>query len=167
MFVYLRTTVLSLIFLFTSNLYAQDEFFHEFSLDYTFLEHEKWETSGEVYWKNLYNSSGWRRWGVSLEGARKFDYFNLSGGLNANYTFNKIITNFFELRPWWAFNLNVPLIKGLDLRQRFRSEWRFFFEQGAETRDNYGRFRYRIAFDIALSEKKTLGRSGLILNCFC
>lgn len=41
------------------------------------------------------------------------------------------------------------------LRQRLRYEWRFFYTEGNNsTRENYGRLRYQIGFDIPIPDKE-------------
>lgn len=130
---------------------SQDEFFHELRVEKRLIEHEKWEVVGEANWKNLYNKSKWRRWGASLFGVRRIKHFNLFGGFNGYYTFNNSITNFFEVRPWAALRYNIPLISDITLRQRLKGEWRFFFEEGEEQRQNYRRIRYQLGLDIPLS----------------
>lgn len=134
----------------SQQLLAQDEFFHELSLEKVFIEDEKWEFAGEVDWKNLYNEEGWRRWGISLAGTWNAEPFRLSGGLNGYYTFNRSITNFFELRPWMALRYNLRLGSKISIRQRLKAEWRFFYDDGEAPREDYRRFRYQVGLDIPL-----------------
>jgi len=143
-----------LFFLVVQKVSAQTEYFHELRIDHTLLEKEKWELAGEVNWKNLYNEPGWRRWGMSFEAVHQLNKFQLIGGGNVFYTFNRKITNFFELRPWWSAQVNIPLFRSISFRHRLRSEWRFFFNEGDNQRDNYGRIRYQGALDVPLSTKE-------------
>lgn len=135
--------------------YSQHEFFHELTLEKKLIENEKWEFVGEANFKYLYNEPAWRRWGVSFTGVRKIKHFSLSGGLNGYYTFNRDITNFFEVRPWAALQYNIPIVADITLRQRLKYEWRFFYtEEDNSTRENYGRLRYQIGFDIPIPAKE-------------
>ena len=135
--------------------YSQNEFFHELTLEKTFIENEAWEFVGEANFKYSYNEPRWRKWGASLSGIRKIKHFSFSGGFNGYYTFDKGITNFFEARPWMATQFNIPIVEDIVLRQRLRYEWRFFYtEEQPSTRENYRRLRYQIGFDIPISGKK-------------
>jgi len=135
--------------------YSQHEFFHELVLEKKLIENEQWELTGEANFKYLYDEPAWRRWGVSFAGVRKMDRFRFSGGLNGYHTFNRTITNFFEMRPWAAMQYDIPIVADIALRQRLRYEWRFFHTEGTEsTREDYGRFRYQIGFDIPIPGKE-------------
>ena len=135
--------------------YSQHEFFHEIILEKTLIENEEWEFVGEANFKYLYNEPAWRRWGVSFAGVRKMKRFSLSGGLNGYYTFDRSITNFFEMRPWMALQYNIPIVADIALRQKLKYEWRFFYTEGDNsTRENYGRLRYQIGFDIPIPDKE-------------
>lgn len=151
--VHISTYFWAILLLIGHQAVAQDEFFQELAIEKQLLETEKWELAGEINWKYIYSEPRWRRWGVSVAAVRNLGRFRLLGGGNAFYTFNSKITNFFELRPWWAAQLALPLAEGLVLRQRFKSEWRYFFEEGNHQRENYGRLRYQLAFDIHLSKE--------------
>ncbi len=129
---------------------SQDEFFNELRLEKRLIENEKWELVGEGNWKYLYNEPRWRRWGISAFGARRIKQFRLQAGTNGFYTFNRSIANFFELRPWAAILHDLPLIANISLRQRARVEWRFFYEEGKEQRQDYRRVRYQVGIDIPL-----------------
>ncbi len=135
--------------------YGQHEFFHELVLEKKLIENEEWELVGEANFKYIYNEPAWRRWGVSFAGVRRMNRFRLSGGLNGYYTFDRSITNFFEVRPWTALQLNIPIVADITLRQRLKYEWRFFYtEAESSTRENYGRLRYQIGFDIPIPGKE-------------
>jgi hypothetical protein len=137
------------------NAYSQDEFFHEIAIEKKLIENEKWEFVGEVNAKYIYDEIGWRRWGVSFVGVRKIKRFRFSGGTNGYYTFDKSITNFFEIRPWTDIQFNFPIVSKIYLRQKLKYEWRFFFTEGNNsTRENYRRLRYQIGFDIPLPLKE-------------
>ena len=130
---------------------AQDEFFHEIVIEKKLIEHEEWEFVGEANFKHLYEEPVWRRWGVSFAGVRKIKRFRIHGGVNSYYTFNRDITNFFEVRPWTAVQYHIPIVGEITLRQRLKYEWRFFYTEGDKaTRENYGRLRYQIAVDIPI-----------------
>lgn len=134
---------------------AQDEFFHEIVIEKKLIEHEEWEFIGEANFKHLYEEPVWRRWGVSFVGVRRIKRFRIHGGLNSYYTFNRDITNFFEVRPWTALQYNIPITGEITLRQRLKYEWRFFYTQGDNsTRDNYRRLRYQIGIDIPIPSKE-------------
>lgn len=134
---------------------AQDEFFHEIVIEKKLIESEEWEFIGEANFKHLYDEPAWRRWGVSFAGIRKIKGFRIYGGVNSHYTFNRNITNFFEVRPWTAVQYNIPIVGEINLRQRLKYEWRFFYTEGDNsTRENYGRFRYQIGFDIPITAQE-------------
>jgi len=144
-----------LLFILSNQLLAQDEFFHEIVIEKTLIEKEEWEFIGEANFKNLYNEPAWRRWGVSFAGVRKIKRFRIHGGVNSYYTFNRDITNFFEVRPWTAVQYNIPIAGKVTLRQRLKSEWRFFYTEGDNsTRENYGRLRYQIGVDIPIPSEE-------------
>jgi hypothetical protein len=135
--------------------YGQHEFFHEIAFEKNLIENEKWELIGEANSKHLYNEPAWRRWGASFAGIRKMNRFSLSGGLNGYYTFDRSIENFFEMRPWTTLQYNIPIVADITLRQRLKYEWRFFYtEEEPTTRENYGRLRYQIGFDIPIPGKE-------------
>ncbi|MFN0200580.1 MAG: DUF2490 domain-containing protein [Bacteroidia bacterium] len=135
--------------------YSQHEFFHELVLEKKLMENEKWELIGEANFKHLYNEPAWRRWGASFAGARKMNRFSLFGGLNGYYTFNRNITNFFEMRPWTAVQFKLPIVAKIVLRQQLKYEWRFFYtEEQPKTKENYGRLRYQVGLDIPIPAKE-------------
>jgi len=135
--------------------YSQHEFFHEIALEKKLVENEKWEFIGEANFKYAYNEPAWRRWGISIAGVRKIKRFNVLGGVNGFYTFNRDITNFFEIRPWTALQLKFPIVGKINLRQQLKYEWRFFYtEQEPKTNENYGRLRYQIGVDIPIQSKE-------------
>lgn len=137
------------LFILSHKALAQDEIFHEIVIEKALYENEEWEFVGEANFKHLYDETAWRRWGVSFAGVRKIKQFRIHGGFNSYYTFNREITNFFEVRPWTAVQYKVPIVREISLRQRLKYEWRFFYTEGKNsTRENYGRFRYQIGFDI-------------------
>lgn len=55
--------------------------------------------------------------------------FSLSGRANGYYTFDRSITNFFEMRPWTALQLNIPIAANINFRQKLRYEWRLFYTE--------------------------------------
>ncbi|MFN0049847.1 MAG: DUF2490 domain-containing protein [Cytophagales bacterium] len=151
---YLNKLFYILSIILSHNVYSQNEFFHELSIEKKLIKKEKWELFGEANFKYIYNEIGWRRWGVSFSGVRKIKRFSLFGGVNTYYTFDESIINFFEVRPWTTLQLNIPIIANITLRQRLRYEWRFFHtEDKSSTRENYGRLRYQIGFDIPIPIK--------------
>jgi len=134
---------------------AQDEFFNEIVIEKKLIENEEWEFVGEANFKNLYDEPSWRRWGVSFAGVRKIKRFRIHGGVNSFYTFNRDITNFFEVRPWTAVQYNIPINGKIILNQRLKYEWRFFYTEGDNsTRENYGRLRYQIGIDIPIPSEE-------------
>lgn len=144
-----------LLFILSNQLFAQDEFFHEIVIEKTLIEHEEWEFIGEANFKHLYDEPPWRRWGISFTGIREIQRFRIQGGVNSNYTFNKDIINFFEVRPWTAVQYNIPIIGKITLRQRLKYEWRLFYTEGDKvTRENYRRLRYQIGMDIPISSEE-------------
>ncbi len=144
------------VFIFVSHqAIGQNEFFHELVLEKKLIENEKWEFVGEANFKHLYNEPAWRRWGASFVGIRRIKNFSISGGLNGYHTFDKSITNFFEMRPWTALQYNIAIVADIALRQRLRYEWRFFYTEGDNsTRENYRRLRYQIGIDFPIPGKE-------------
>jgi hypothetical protein len=132
---------------------SQDELFYEISLEKIIVENEQWELVGEGNWKHLFNEPRWRRLGVSLFGVRKIKQFNLLGGVNGYYTFNRSIVNFFELRPWAALAYNVSLNSKIRLRQRLKAEWRLFYDEGEAPREDYSRIRYLLGVEIPITSR--------------
>ena len=154
---YLLGIISFLLIIFSDETLAQDEFFHEIVIEKKLIENEEWEFVGEVNFKHLYNEPAWRRWGVSFAGVRKIKRFRIHGGVNSYYTFNRDITNFFEVRPWTALQYNISIVEEITLRQRLKYEWRFFHTQSDNsTRVNYRRLRYQIGIDILMPSEEEL-----------
>lgn len=147
-----------LLFLFVglvSLTFAQDEVFHELRIEKELVENEEWQFIGEANFKYLYAEQAWRRWGASFAGIRRFGNFRVHAGLNSFYTFNRDITNFFEVRPWSALRYHVALFSNLTLRQRLQYEWRLFYTDADNSvRENYKRLRYQIGVDIPVFGEK-------------
>lgn len=134
---------------------AQDEFFHELVMEKKLIEKEAWELVSEANFKLIYEEPAWRRWGISITGVRKVKNFKILGGVNSLYTFNRDITNFFELRPSIALQHHIPIVRKANLRQRLKYEWRFFYADGDNSsRENYRRLRYQIGIDIPILSKE-------------
>lgn len=146
------------VFLFviiSHQVFAQDEFFHEIVIETKLIKNEEWELVGKTNFKHLYGEPAWRRWGVSFAGVRKVKHFRIHGGVNSYYTFNRDITNFFEVRPWTALQYNIPIVGKITLRQRLNYEWRFFYTEGDNSkRENYRRLRYQIGIDIPIDSEE-------------
>lgn len=148
---YLIGTLGFLFIIFSHPALAQDEFFHEIVIEKKLLEIEEWEFIGEANFKHLYDEPAWRRWGISFAGIRRINRFSIQAGANSYYTFNKDIVNFFEVRPWTNVQYDIPIVNKFTLRQRLKYEWRFFYtEKENFEKENYGRFRYQIGFDIPI-----------------
>jgi len=152
---YLLGLLSFLLITLSHQLLAQDEIFHELVFEKKLIENEEWEFVGEANFKHLYGEPTWTRWGLSFAGVRKFKQLRILGGLNGFYTFNRDITNFFELRPWTGLQYHIPVAERFTFRQRLNYEWRFFFTEGANSsRENYGRLRYQIGVDIPLTKEE-------------
>jgi len=148
--------IFSGLFIFLSHqALSQNEFFHEIVVEKKLVEKKEWELIGEANFKYVYDEPAWRRWGLSFSGIRKIKRFNVMGGLNSYFTFNRDITNFFEMRPWAAAQFKFPIVKDIVLRQQLKYEWRFFYtEAEPNTNENYGRLRYQIGIDIPIPGKE-------------
>lgn len=139
------------LFILSNQVFGQDEFFTEIVIEKILIESEEWEFIGEANFKHLYDEPAWRRWGVSFAVVRKIKRFRIHTGINNYYTFNRDITNFFEVRPWTALQYNIPIVAEITFRQRLKYEWRFFHTQEENsTGENYGRLRYQLGFDIPI-----------------
>ncbi|WP_375586072.1 DUF2490 domain-containing protein [Cyclobacterium xiamenense] len=148
---YLLRILGSLFIIISHQALGQHEFFHELVLEKTLIEQEEWEFVGEANFKYLYDEPAWRRWGLSFAGVRRIQRFNILAGANSYYTFNRSITNFFEVRPWTAVQYRIPIFGDMTLRQRLKYEWRFFYtKENNSRRENYRRFRYQIGMDIPI-----------------
>ena len=152
---HLLNTLVFLFIIISHSSYCQHEFFHELALEKKIAENEKWEFIGEANFKHLYNEPAWRRWGLSFSGIRKIKRFNLIAGSNGYYTFQREISNFFEIRPWAALQFKFPIVGNMNLRQQLKYEWRLFYtNEEPKTHENYGRLRYQIGIDIPIPFKK-------------
>ncbi len=134
--------------------YGQDEFFHELFFEKNILENEKWEFNAEFNSKYTYEEPQWRRWGLAFISVRRIEKFRIFGGLNGLYTFNRKIDNFYEVRPWLAVDYGFKIFDHLTFRPRVKTEWRFFFVEDTDTRENYNRTRIQLNFEIPLSKER-------------
>lgn len=142
-----------LLFTFTCKQgFCQDEFFHELFFEKNIIENEKWEFNVEINSKYTYEEPKWRRWGVSFLSLRKLNKFRIFGGLNALYTFNDKIDNFYEIRPRIAIDYGIKLFNHTTFRPRIQTEWRFFFVEDNDTREDYNRTRFQLNFDVPLTK---------------
>lgn len=78
----------------------KDEIFHEIEIAYTYVNNTKWRGAAAANWKHIYDKTGWRRWGGDAYISRKIKFISIEAGLTSNYTFDKDIVNYWEIRPW-------------------------------------------------------------------
>ncbi|MBC2838830.1 hypothetical protein [Robiginitalea sp. SC105] len=150
----LRGLILGLLLLASGSLAAQEEFFHELELETVVWENERWEVAARTSWKHIYDEVAWRKFGLDGGVIRKAGNWGFLGGLSTFYTFNKEIDNFWEVRPWVAIQYTFPLFRTINVKQRLRSEWRNFFQEGGGETINYHRLRYAIWFGFRLWESE-------------
>ncbi len=145
-----------LLYIFTLGstiLYGQSEVFHDFTLLYEIKDTEKWYADSYIEWKQLYGDEGWRRWSIQGELQRKFGVIALGGGLKTNYTFDKSIVNFLEIRPFVSIELKNHLTEKLVFLQKLTGEFRNFWFNDDTTDFNF-RTRYNIALEYPLKSNE-------------
>ncbi len=129
---------------FPQGLKAQDSFLHEIDLSTDLWKNEHWQLQATGIWKHIHNNIGWSRVGLNPTLNYRTGPWTLSGGLSNYYTFDSEIQNFWEVRTWVGASFTFRLLKGVDVGQRIRSEWRKFFSSGDIRWENYHRFRYAL-----------------------
>lgn len=138
----------------------QDEFFHEAEVGYTYINNTKWRGAAAANWKYIYDKTGWRRWGGDAYISRKLKFVSFEGGLTANYTFDKDIVNYFEVRPWIALRTDFELNPRLLLLQKFKTESRHFFHSDVHANE----YRIRNRFLLSLKYNIIRNRTDWKLN---
>lgn len=104
----------------------------------------KWSTNLAGHYKQFLNEDGWNRIGADYSAIRSFGNWNVQGGFVVNFTFDKSIENFWELRPWIGAGLISQISDNFDFQQTFRFEWRnLLFTEGTENKVTT-RTRYKI-----------------------
>jgi hypothetical protein len=128
-------------------LFAQekDEFFHEIEVAYTYLNNEKWRGVVAANWKHIYDEIGWRRWGGDAYISRKIKSIAIEAGLTANYTFDKDITNYLEIRPWFGLRSDLELTRRFLLMQKFKVENRNLLYNDRYKNETFLRSRYLLS----------------------
>jgi len=124
---------------------AQTEVFHDFSISYKLKDSQKWDVESELEWKHLYGEEAWSRTSLDVFATRKLGVISFIGGLKNNYTFDKNIVNFWEIRPWIGLELENKLTKKLIFKQELKGEFRNLFFN-----DNTYDFNFRTKFNAAL-----------------
>ncbi|WP_103070160.1 DUF2490 domain-containing protein [Aquimarina sediminis] len=159
-----HTYILLLIIGFSFNLKAQTEFFHEFEVTKELKDTESWNIQITGNWKHLYEEPSWRRLGISGLAIKKLQNWQLLGGMNTYYTFDKEIDNFIELKPYLGLALKTKIIERLDLKQQFKGEWRnFLFSEEIED-ENYGRLRYKIGIEYLFKENEEIPKEWKLVG---
>lgn len=115
-----------LIFM-TSFVFGQDDFFSTVGASKKKILNEKSTYYITADWRHIYNDEKWDRLGSGFEINYKFNIFTFEGGNILQYTFDKKISNFFELRPWVGIKLENKIIDDFFLIQEAKVEWRNFF----------------------------------------
>ncbi len=94
---------------------------------------------------------------------------SLYGKVDFRYTWQRILDNLFEIRPWAGLRLHWPNFKNFSLDHRARVEMRVVSYRGNRREDNFdtaARFRYRLQIktpNYSLTFfKRTDLRSGLL-----
>lgn len=146
----MKTILLSMLMICSVTiLYAQeedkDEFFHEIEVSHTYIDNDKWRGVVTGNWKHIYDEIGWRRWGGNAYISRKIKSLAIEAGLTAYYTFDRQITNYFEVRPWLGLRSDLELGNRFLLMQRFKSEYRNLLYSDRYNNESFLRSRYMLS----------------------
>lgn len=143
-----------------SLVFGQNDFFTTISASKRKLVSEKLSYAAAFDWKHIYNDVAWDRLGVSMEADYQQNFWTLEAGGVVQYTFDKQISNYFELRPWIGIRLENQIIPNLSFVQEVKAEWRNFIFRDAQD-DNYIRTTLETSFNYNLDK---LGFSEWMVN---
>lgn len=132
----------------------EDEFFHELEITYPFLKKEKWQGKASANWKHIYDEIGWRRWGIDATISRSIKFLRLEAGITANYTFDKEIINYTEVRPWIGIRSDLQLSERLLFMQKVKVESRQFFYEEVYANEQRIRSRLLLAMKYDLLDER-------------
>lgn len=143
-----------------SVVYGQNDFFSTVGASKRKLVSEKLSYSIAADWKHIYNEVAWDRIGTSGEVDYQQNFWTLEAGGVVQYTFDKQISNYIELRPWAGIRLENKIIPDLSFVQEARIEWRNFLFRDAQD-DNYIRTTLEASFNYNLDK---IGLNNWLLN---
>lgn len=143
-----------------SVMYGQKDFFTTVGASKRKLVSEKLSYSITADWKHIYNDVAWDRLGTGLEVDYQQNFWTLEAGGVVQYTFDKQISNYFELRPWFGVRLENQIIPDLSLVQEGKVEWRNFIFRNAQD-DNYIRTTFEMSFNYNLDK---IGLNNWLVN---
>lgn len=123
----------------------KDEFFHEIEVAYTFVNNDKWTGAVTTNWKHIYDEIGWRRWGGDIYISRKIKSIAIESGITVNYTFDKDIVNYLDVRPWLGLRSDLQLSERTFLMQKFKIESRNLYFDESYRNEHLLRSRYLLS----------------------
>lgn len=135
---------------------AQEQLFSEFQLTKSFqLDKEStWSLTSTTTYKHLYDDISWNRLGAIIQISHRNKWWKTDGGINMNYTFDKKIDNYLEIRPWLGIRYDVLLTERITLLNNARIEYRKYFYDDIDNTTDYWRTRYRIAIEFSFPLEK-------------
>ncbi len=132
---------------------------------FTYFLSQKLSVGGDVGFRGIISSKDWNvfylRPSINYTVAPRV---KLSGGIGSFNTFNKTVSNTYEIRFFQDASISWPDFGWVDFYHRFRFEERFFFYQNLENEFNIrGRYLFRartIDFKL-LGKRKTFYLKGM------
>lgn len=118
--------------------------FGEFDLSHTIRHNDKWKHELSGSFKNFFSNKEWTRVGVNWRSTRNLGQWAVDGGIQTNFTFDKVLSDYYEIRPSVSLNLTTPVLNRLDFKQRMRFEWRNTIHRADSLDNSSTRVRYRI-----------------------
>jgi|GEM_PF-1179129 len=123
----------------------KDELFHEIEVAYTFVNNDKWRGAIITNWKHIYDEIGWGRWGGDIYISRKIKSIAIESGITVNYTFDKDIVNYLDVRPWLGLRSDLQLSERTFLMQKFKIESRNLYFDESYRNEHLLRSRYLLS----------------------
>jgi len=123
----------------------KDELFHEIEVTYTFVNNDKWRGAVTTNWKHIYDEIGWGRWGGDVYISRKIKLIAIESGITVNYTFDKDIVNYLDVRPWLGLRSDLQLSERTFLMQKFKIESRNLYFDESYRNEHLLRSRYLLS----------------------
>ena len=112
-----------------------------------FYVSEKFEYYGDTGYRTDLNNNLWHK--INLRPSVRYHidkYWHLHGGVGFFYTFNKEVSDQFEIRPWQGIKLGWPRIKNLGIHHYVRFEERISFLTDDWSSSLALRLRYQLSF---------------------
>lgn len=132
----------------------KDEFFHEIEITRTYINNDKWRGVIAANWKHIYDEIGWRRWGADVYISRKIKTIAIESGMTVNYTFDKDIVNYWDVRPWLGIRSDLNLSERTFLMQKFKVESRNLYFEESYKNEHLLRSRYLLSLRYNLFKDK-------------